>query len=245
MTAMSSDGPRGRILIDPVDRVRRSTSRCADRRPTARAVPCCRRSAPHRRVAELKGETLRGRSLSHLFDRRDRAKVGHACGAEMRQDTIRFPASGSMSQPPSKSSAPFPRAMAFRPLSRASGSGRTLSSLEETEPRGAGGARPRFACGPVWCAARAVFHHAGVSAVCRRRSHPGRRIARASRDYRLVGQAEQARHRATFHTTDAAALRDLFAIVGRLDACEVFIDGRPVPHAREFWLPLVWFLLPR
>lgn len=70
-------------------------------------------------------------------------------------------------------------------------------------------------------------------------------LARASRDYRLVGQAEQARHRATFHSTDAEALRDLFAIVGRLDACEVLIDGRSVPHARELWLPLVWFLLPR
>ena len=70
-------------------------------------------------------------------------------------------------------------------------------------------------------------------------------LARASREYRLVGQGGQARHRATFHSTDAEALRDLFAIVGRLDACDVLIDGRPVPHARELWLPLVWFLLPR
>ena len=58
-------------------------------------------------------------------------------------------------------------------------------------------------------------------------------------------RASRRRHRATFHSTDAKALRDLFAIVGRLDACEVLIDGRPVPHARELWLPLVWFLLPR
>ena len=70
-------------------------------------------------------------------------------------------------------------------------------------------------------------------------------LARASREYRLVGQGEHARHRATFHSTDAEALRDLFAIVERLDACDVLIDGRPVPHARELWLPLVWFLLPR
>ena len=26
---------------------------------------------------------------------------------------------------------------------------------------------------------------------------------------------------------------------------EVLIDDRPVPFARELWLPLVWFLLPR
>ena len=29
------------------------------------------------------------------------------------------------------------------------------------------------------------------------------------------------------------------------DATEVLIDDRPVPYARELWLPLVWFLLPR
>ena len=70
-------------------------------------------------------------------------------------------------------------------------------------------------------------------------------LARRSREYRAVGSGDQLRHRATFHSTDAAALRDLFAIVGRVDACDVLIDGRPVPHARELWLPLVWFLLPR
>ncbi len=70
-------------------------------------------------------------------------------------------------------------------------------------------------------------------------------LARAAREYRQVGQGDQMRHRATFQSSDAVALRDLFAIVGGLDACEVLIDGRPVPHARELWLPLVWFLLPR
>jgi hypothetical protein len=68
-------------------------------------------------------------------------------------------------------------------------------------------------------------------------------LARASRDYREIGQGEDRRHRATFHSTDAAELRSLFHIVGRLDACEVLVDGRPVPYARELWLPLVWFLL--
>jgi hypothetical protein len=70
-------------------------------------------------------------------------------------------------------------------------------------------------------------------------------LAKASRDYREVGQGDDRRHRATFHSTDAVALRDLFHIVGRFDACEVLVDGRPVPYARELWLPLVWFLLPR
>ena len=34
-------------------------------------------------------------------------------------------------------------------------------------------------------------------------------------------------------------------VVGRLDATEVLIDDRPVPYARELWLPLIWFLIPR
>jgi hypothetical protein len=70
-------------------------------------------------------------------------------------------------------------------------------------------------------------------------------MAGQAREYRTVGSGDQLRHRATFYSTDAAALRDLFTIVGRLDACDVLVDGRPVPHARELWLPLVWFLLPR
>lgn len=68
-------------------------------------------------------------------------------------------------------------------------------------------------------------------------------LARAARDYREVGQGDDRRHRASFQSADAARLRDLFHIVGRLDACEVLVDGRPVPYARELWLPLVWFLL--
>ena len=68
-------------------------------------------------------------------------------------------------------------------------------------------------------------------------------LAKASRDYREIGQGDDRRHRATFHSADAAQLRTLFHIVGRFDACEVLVDGRPVPYARELWLPLVWFLL--
>ena len=45
--------------------------------------------------------------------------------------------------------------------------------------------------------------------------------------------------------TEAERLRDVFQIVGPSDATEVLIDDRPVPYARELWLPLVWFLLPR
>jgi hypothetical protein len=33
--------------------------------------------------------------------------------------------------------------------------------------------------------------------------------------------------------------------VGRFPMSEVLIDDRPVPYARELWLPLLWYLLPR
>jgi len=70
-------------------------------------------------------------------------------------------------------------------------------------------------------------------------------LARAARDYREVGRGTDHRHRATFYSTDAAEVRDLFQIVDGPGACEVLVDGRPVPFARELWLPLLWFLLPR
>jgi hypothetical protein len=70
-------------------------------------------------------------------------------------------------------------------------------------------------------------------------------IARGSAEYRETGAGTAFRHRARFWSSDAPRLRDLFAIVGRSDATEVLIDDRPVPYARELWLPLVWFLIPR
>ena len=70
-------------------------------------------------------------------------------------------------------------------------------------------------------------------------------IARASAEFRETGAGQLRRYRARFWSSDAARLRDLFDIVGRSDATEVLIDDRPVPYARELWLPLVWFLIPR
>jgi hypothetical protein len=70
-------------------------------------------------------------------------------------------------------------------------------------------------------------------------------LARGSAEFRETGSADARRYRARFWSSDAARLRDLFEIVGPADATEVLIDDRPVPYARELWLPLVWFLLPR
>jgi hypothetical protein len=70
-------------------------------------------------------------------------------------------------------------------------------------------------------------------------------LARASAEFRETGSGQQRRFRARFWSSDARRLRDLFQIVGASDQTEVLIDDRPVPYARELWLPLVWFLIPR
>jgi hypothetical protein len=70
-------------------------------------------------------------------------------------------------------------------------------------------------------------------------------LARASAEFRETGAGPALRYRARFWSSDASKLRDLFEIVGGSDATEVLIDDRPVPYARELWLPLVWFLIPR
>ena len=68
-------------------------------------------------------------------------------------------------------------------------------------------------------------------------------LAKRSAEYSEIGSGAALRHRARFYPQDALALRTLFEIVGRLHACDVLIDDRPVPYARELWLPLMWFLI--
>jgi hypothetical protein len=68
-------------------------------------------------------------------------------------------------------------------------------------------------------------------------------MARGAAEYREIGSGPGLRHRARFYPQDAKKLRDLFDVVGRFDASEVLIDDRPVPYARELWLPLLWFLI--
>jgi hypothetical protein len=70
-------------------------------------------------------------------------------------------------------------------------------------------------------------------------------LARGSAEFREVGAGASRRYRARFFTGDAARLKALFEIVGSADATEVLVDDRPLPYARELWLPLVWFLLHR
>ena len=68
-------------------------------------------------------------------------------------------------------------------------------------------------------------------------------LARGGAEFRDLGAGASLRHRVRFFPRAAATLRDLFEIVGRFDSTDVLIDDKPVPYARELWLPLVWFLI--
>ena len=68
-------------------------------------------------------------------------------------------------------------------------------------------------------------------------------IARQAAEYRETGDGAARRHRARFWPGDASRIRDVFEVVGRSDQTDVLIDDRPVPCARELWLPLLWFLI--
>jgi len=68
-------------------------------------------------------------------------------------------------------------------------------------------------------------------------------LARASTEYRVTGSGSAMRHRARFLPSEALRLRTLFELVEWLDSCEVLVDDRAVPYARELWLPLIWFLI--
>jgi hypothetical protein len=70
-------------------------------------------------------------------------------------------------------------------------------------------------------------------------------IARRSAEFRETRSGSAPRFRARFLSRDVGELKELFEIVGPSHETEVLIDDRPVPYARELWLPLVWFLLPR
>lgn len=67
--------------------------------------------------------------------------------------------------------------------------------------------------------------------------------ARASSEYRETGDGDERRHRARFFSDDVRRLKDLFELVSPVPGTDVLVDDRPVPYARELWLPLLWFQL--
>ena len=70
-------------------------------------------------------------------------------------------------------------------------------------------------------------------------------MARESAEYREVGSGETSRHRARFYPKMRSACARCIERVAADKRTEVLVDDRPIPYARELWLPLVWFsLLP-
>ena len=69
--------------------------------------------------------------------------------------------------------------------------------------------------------------------------------AKASAEYPQTGDGHSRRHRARFYPQTPLDLRELYELIGPVEGTEVLIDDKPVPYARELWLPLFWFLIPR
>jgi len=69
-------------------------------------------------------------------------------------------------------------------------------------------------------------------------------LAKASDEYVEMRVGGTLRHRARFFPGDRPLrLRDLYEIVGEREDVEILVDDRPVPYAKQLWLPLVWFLI--
>jgi hypothetical protein len=69
-------------------------------------------------------------------------------------------------------------------------------------------------------------------------------LAHASDEYDEYVREGVPTHRARFFPGSRPVdLRDLYELVGGVPGSEVLVDDRPVPYARELWLPLVWFLI--
>jgi hypothetical protein len=69
-------------------------------------------------------------------------------------------------------------------------------------------------------------------------------LARASDEFQEVTIDGRLRYRARFFPGDAPLkVRDLYELIAEVPDVEVLIDDRPLPYARELWLPLVWCLI--
>jgi len=69
-------------------------------------------------------------------------------------------------------------------------------------------------------------------------------LARASDEYVELTIDGRLHHRARFYPGDRPLrLRDLYEVVADRPETDVLVDDKPIPYARELWLPLVWFLI--
>ncbi len=198
-------------------------------RDGAADVAGCRTQRVDRRgCTEFRFERVDCRPAPQFVDRRNHAEIGHS-------------RNGMLFAPP-RQFAMSPDQPKFRPLERfwpyaelpEQPSDAELAALDPDLHEALFGSKPRpFSITLVFPALETPDFTRALE------------LARASAEFRETGSGDARRYRARFWSGDAVKLRDLFQIVGASDATEVLIDDRPVPFARELWLPLVWFLIPR
>lgn len=69
-------------------------------------------------------------------------------------------------------------------------------------------------------------------------------LAKASDEFEEITHGVIPRYRARFYSDgDPIRLRNLYELVSDVPDNQVLVDDRPVPFARELWLPLVWCLI--
>lgn len=73
---------------------------------------------------------------------------------------------------------------------------------------------------------------------------PALELARASDEFQEVPNPRGVRYRARFFPGERPLkVRELYELIADVPGTEVLIDDRPLPYARELWLPLVWCLI--
>jgi len=69
-------------------------------------------------------------------------------------------------------------------------------------------------------------------------------LARGSDEFQEVQVNRGVRYRARFFPGEGPLrVRELYELIADVPGTEVLIDDRPLPYARELWLPLVWCLI--
>ena len=234
-----------------------------------------RRRRARQRRAEAGGRRAQrvddGRAAESRFERADRRRRWRSCSIDgmMRKSVMAVAARGGLRIPspvvrcraphgadpadadepgPSRNATPRHRRRRRRPSTgRSSASGRTSICPSSRPTRSWRRSIPDSARGAVRPPAAAVLDHARVSAASRAPTTRGPWSWRKrSAEYREVGPRRALPPpRPVLRRATSPRLRDLLAIVGGRHDVEVLIDDRPVPYARELWLPLLWFLLFR
>ncbi|MEO6223173.1 MAG: hypothetical protein ABIP90_07965 [Vicinamibacterales bacterium] len=69
-------------------------------------------------------------------------------------------------------------------------------------------------------------------------------LAKEADEFQEITIDRAVRYRARFFPGEAPIkVRDLYELIAEVEGIEVLIDDRPLPYARELWLPLVWCLI--